>query len=116
MQAPTTSCGRPRRFIGFASAMRAFISGGHPLVRSVSFALGRTRFARTLGAHVPAKPSVSALSAALAMAYGRSIALGRHDPTEETLMIDPPSPFAIRSPTRTLRRNGPRAFVAWTLS
>ena len=48
--------------------MRALVSAGHPLVRSVSVALGSTRLARTFGAQTPASPSVSALSAALAMA------------------------------------------------
>ena len=50
------------------------------------------------------------------MAYGRSSAPGRSDPAVVTLMMEPPSPSAMRDPTSTLTRNGPRAFTVWTLS
>ena len=106
------SSGRAMRPIGLASAMRAFVSGGQPRLRSVSVALGRTRFARTFGAHAPASAERQRVEGRLGHGVGQvDRELGRHDPTDEMLMIDPPSPSAIRSPTSTLRRNGPLALV-----
>ena len=53
------------------------------------------------------EPWVSALSAAFAPAYGPNRGCGISAPVDDTLMIEPPSPAAIRSPTRALSRNGP---------
>ena len=54
-----------------------------------------------------AKPTVMALSPAFAAAYGTMSPLGRTAPVLETLMIEPPSPATMRSPTRADSRNGP---------
>ena len=104
------------RFIGFISAARSLAPGDQASVMSVSKAPGSTRLARTFGAQAPARPSVIAFKPALAIAYGRSDHSGRHDPAVETLMIEPPSPSAMRVPMSAHSRNGPLALTACTLS
>ena len=42
--------------------------------------------------------------------------VGRTAPVLETLMIEPPSPAAMRSPTSADSRNGPLRLTAITLS
>src|SRR5690349_10603073 len=87
--APTHSSGRPMRPNGTIAP--DFISGVHALVMSVSTGPGRIAFTRTVGAYASARPTVSALSPALAHAYGSSFVLASSEPTVPTLMIDPPS-------------------------
>src|SRR5260370_1212198 len=104
------------RPIGFVTPARALASGLQALVMSVSKAPGSTRLTRTRGAHAPASPIVIALSAALAIAYGRSPTSGRSDPAVDTLMIEPPAPAFIPLPNTAPRPNGPFALAACVLS
>ena len=104
------------RRIGLVSLTRSTVPGAQCLVTSVWNGPGITVFTRTFGLYAPAKPSVSALRPAFAIAYGRSNVFGRCDPAVLTLMIEPPSPSNMRLPNNEPRRNGPRAFSAWVLS
>src|SRR5260221_5501269 len=104
------------RPIGFVTPARALASGLQALVMSVSKAPGSTRLTRTRGAHAPASPIVIALSAALAIAYGRSPTSGRSDPAVDTLMIEPPAPALIRVPHSGASRNCRFAVTARVLS
>src|SRR5258708_24764294 len=104
------------RPIGFVTPARALASGLQALVMSVSKAPGSTRLTRTRGAHAPASPIVIALSAALAIAYGRSPTSGRSDPPVDTVMIEPPAPAVIRAPDSATSRNGPFALTPCRLS
>ena len=65
---PTMSLGSPMRPIGFAFATCATVSSVHAFEMSVANGPGSTVLARTVGFHAPARPIVSALSAALAIA------------------------------------------------
>ena len=71
---------------------------------------------RTRGPKAWARPTVMALTPALAAAYGTMSLVGRTAPVLETLMIDPPPASTIRSPTSEARRNGPLRLTATTLS
>src|SRR5260370_16485756 len=99
------------RPIGFVTPARALASGLQALVMSVSKAPGSTRLTRTRGAHAPASPIVIALSAALAIAYGRSPTAGRSDPAGDPLMIQPPPPPSIPRPNRAATPTAPLPFT-----
>src|SRR3954451_1291235 len=88
----------------------------HALEMSVRNGPAMMQLTRTFGPSAFANPSVIALSAALAAAYGRYSGCGRIAPTDEMFTIDPPSPSAMRSPISAVRRNGPLKFTATTLS
>src|SRR5258708_34734713 len=100
------------RPIGFVTPARALASGLQALVMSVSKAPGSTRLTRTRGAHAPASPIVIALSAALAIAYGRSPTPGRSDPPGDTLVNQPPAPPFIPVHHSPPRPPGPFALCA----
>ena len=75
---------------------------------------GIRQLTRTFGPNVWASPVVRLLIADLAAAYGTSALPGRIEEVELTLMIDPPSPACIRSPTRADIRNGPVRLTSMT--
>src|SRR5215203_879873 len=79
----------------------------HALLISVRKGPGIKVFTRTVGPYASARPSVNALSPALAAEYGSCSGRGRRDPLELTLMIDPPPSATMRSPTSVDNRNGP---------
>ena len=71
---------------------------------------------RTFGPNVRARPTVRLLTPALAAPYTSSFGLGRCDATDDTKMIEPPSPATIRVPTMADSRNGPLRLTPITLS
>ena len=71
---------------------------------------------RTRGPNACARPTVIALTPALAAAYGTMSRVGRTAPVLDTLMIEPPPASTIRSPTSAASRNGPLRLTAMTLS
>src|ERR1700730_5041664 len=88
----------------------------HPAEMSVRNGPHWIVLTRTEGPRARAKPSVSALSPALAAAYGRTVPSGRIEATDEMLTTTPPSPETIRSPMRAVSRKGPLRLTATTLS
>src|SRR5438034_5100604 len=77
---------------------------------------GWMQLTRTFGPNAWAKPTVMALMPALAAEYGIVFGVGRDADVLDTMMIEPPSPAAIRAPTTAVRRNGPFRFTSRTLS
>jgi hypothetical protein len=77
---------------------------------------GMIALTRTFGPRASASPTVITLTPALAAAYGTMSPVGRTAPVLLTLMIEPPSLAAIRSPTKADSRNGPFRLTANTLS
>jgi hypothetical protein len=71
---------------------------------------------RTVGPNVAASPFVRLLTPAFAAPYTSSAGDGRCDATDETKMIEPPLPAAMRVPTSAASRNGLFRFTAITLS
>src|SRR5882757_2179556 len=101
------SGGLPRRWSAKCCAPLVVAGISHALLTSVRNGPGINVLTRTVGPNARASPSVNALSPALAAEYGSCSGLGRRDPLELTLMIDPPPSATIRSPTRVDNRNGP---------
>src|SRR5216683_4995666 len=104
--APTISSGRPPRFKAKVSARFEKTTGSQALLTSVRKVPAMIALQRTIGPKACAKPTVIALSPALAEAYGMMSARGRTAPVLLMLMIDPPPAAAMRLPTSAVRRNG----------
>src|SRR4029077_112117 len=114
---PTISFGSPPRFIarrGACSFRDDFMS--HPFDMSVRNGPATMQLTRTFGPYANANDRVIELSPAFAAPYGSDVGDGFSDAVLEMLMIEPPSPFAIRLPTSADRRNGPLKFSPTTLS
>ena len=75
-----------------------------------------TTLERTVGPNALASPSDMATRPALAAAYGTYPGRGLIAAVLEMLMIEPPSPLAIRVPTSAPSRNGPFRLTAIVLS
>src|SRR5258708_15243591 len=96
--------------------MYEIVFGSDALAMSVRKGPAMMQLTRTLGPKACANASVSALRPAFAAAYGVSSGVGRIAAMLLTLMIDPPSPAAMRVPTLAIRRNGPLRLTPSTLS
>ena len=114
--APTISCGWPPRPIGYFAACCWNASRSHALEMSVKNGPAMIVLTRTFGPYAWANPTVRTSSPDLAAAYGSSPAVGRMAATLLTLMIEPPSPSAMRGAINVISRNGPLRLTPITLS
>src|SRR3954468_21249659 len=88
----------------------------HAFEMSVKNGPATMQFTRTRGPYANANQPVIELRPAFAAPYGSDVGDGFSDAVLETLMIEPPSPFAMRLPTSADSRNGPFRFSPTTLS
>src|SRR5262249_49572207 len=88
----------------------------HPLLISVWNGPHMMQLTRTLGPYSLASATVRIFSPALAEAYGAVSGSGRIAAVEETLIIEPPSPAAIREPNSADRRTAPLRLTPMILS
>ena len=114
--APTISSASPARRMGNVRARSAKRSMSHVRAIVVRNGPGMIALTRTRGPNAWASPTVMAFTPAFAAAYGTMSRVGRTAPVLETLMIEPPRPSAIRSPTSAASRNGPFRLTPITLS
>src|SRR5437763_7793729 len=91
---------------GLAAAAR-LVSSSHQFVTSVAKAPGMMQLTRTAGPKARAKPTVMALTPALAAAYGTIPGVGRREPVLLTKMIDPRPAATMRVPTSEVSRKPP---------
>src|SRR5262249_11162821 len=115
--APTISFGSPPRFIASRGAWNLRnASMSHAFEMSVRNGPATMQFTRTFGPYANANERVIELSPAFAAPYGSDVGDGFNDAVLEILMIEPPSPFAMRLPTSADNRNGPLKLSPTTLS